>query len=217
MDLCAELVMPAVIAASLTNDLFSYEKEYQAAQAAGLPDVINALWVLMSEHQISLEEAKAMCRVRIKEEVAQYARIVRETPSRNDLSGDAKRYIELMQYSVSGNVVWSLQCPRYHSDMQYNERQLLREKHGVVKYPTTYQLRGQKKRARLDSQHTSNLGKKLRTGVCLDLTKGPEKNGTLKGAEGSLYRNCQAYHDWDVLDLAAGTTLPSLGLEVSPF
>lgn len=109
MDLCAELVLPAVIAASLTNDLFSYEKECEAAQAAGLPYVVNALWVLMSEHEISLEEARAMCRMRIKEEVAQYAHIVRETQSRNDLPHDVKRYIELMQYSVSGNVVWSLQ------------------------------------------------------------------------------------------------------------
>jgi ophiobolin F synthase len=142
--------MPAVIAASLTNDLFSYEKEYEAAQAAELPDVVNALWVLMSEHKISLEEAKSMCRMRIKQEVAQYARIVKETQSRNDLSSDAKRYIELMQYSVSGNVIWSLQCPRYHRNIHYNERQLLREKHEIEKHeigkhPTTYQLAGQKK------------------------------------------------------------------------
>ncbi|KAI0846488.1 putative geranylgeranyl diphosphate synthase [Daldinia vernicosa] len=137
MSICAELMLPAVITASLTNDLFSYEKEYEAAQAAGLPNVVNALWILMDEHHISLEDAKAKCRMRIKEEAAKYARIVRETMSRHDLSSDVKRYIELMQYTVSGNVVWSRQCPRYHKDMQYNERQILREKDGVAKHPTT--------------------------------------------------------------------------------
>lgn len=214
MGLCAELVLPAVIAASLTNDLFSYEKEYEVAQAAGLPDVVNALWVLMSEHKISLKEAKAMCRMRIKEEVAQYAHIVRETQSRNDLSNDVKRYIELMQYSVSGNVVWSLQCPRYHRNMQYNERQLLREKHGIANYPTTYQLAGQKKRARMDSQHESLTRKKPGPGVCPDLDEGIRQNGHPTEAADTPCPRCKARDNWDVRDMAQGRALPNLRHEV---
>lgn len=129
--MCGELVMPAVIAASLTNDLFSYEKEQKAAEEAGLSHVVNGLWVLMQEHKITLEEAKQLCRTRIKEEVSKYVQIIEETNARTDLSDDAKKYVELVQYSVSGNVVWSLQCPRYHSEKDFNERQKLRASHGV--------------------------------------------------------------------------------------
>lgn len=95
LNICTELVHSAVVAASLTNDLFSYEKEYEAAQIAGLPNIVNALWVLMHEHKISLEEAKARCRLRIREEVARYARVVKETMSRTDISTDAKGMLSL--------------------------------------------------------------------------------------------------------------------------
>lgn len=209
MGLCTELVLPAVIAASLTNDLFSYEKEYEAAQAAGLTEVVNALWVLMREHKISLEEAKSMCRMRIREEVAKYTRIITDTQPRKNLSSDLKRCIELMQYSVSGNVVWSLQCPRYHSNMQYNERQLLRQKHGASKHPTTYQLAGQKKRAGMDLEQTSTPGKKICTGAYPDLD----------GESGQNSRTTQAtdspYQSFDVLNLVQDRALPKLGNEVS--
>jgi hypothetical protein len=216
MGICAELVAPAVTAASLTNDLFSYEKEYEAAQVSELPDVVNALWVLMGEHKISLEEAKSLCRARIKEEVAQYARIVRETQSRTDLSSDAKRYIELMQYSVSGNVVWSLQCPRYHRNIHYNERQLLREKHGIEKHPTTYQLARQKKRARTESQPPSIPGNKTRGCKCPGLDEiRAMQNGHPTWAADSPSRICKACRDWDILNLAHRRVLPELGHEVS--
>ena len=102
-EICKKLMLPAVIAASLTNDLFSYEKEFEAAQSTGSLSITNALWVLMNEHSITLEAAKLLCRARIKEEVAKYVQILQTLIHRNDLCSDSKRYIELMQYSVSGN------------------------------------------------------------------------------------------------------------------
>jgi hypothetical protein len=224
MSICEELVLPAVVAASLTNDLFSYEKEYEAAQAAGLPDIVNALWVLMREHNISLEEAETRCRTRIKEEVASYVRIVKEAMSRDDLSRDAKKYIELMQYSVSGNVVWSLQCPRYHKHMHYNERQILRGMHGVARYPTTYELDSQKKRKRLVSEHlatvepTSILGKRTKTGIRSDISdEGIGQSVSPTDPASSPHGNHKEDHHWDVLDLARGTILPEMGDQVSIF
>ena len=183
--------MPAVVAASLTNDLFSYEKEYEAAQNAGLTDVVNALWVLMGEHDISLAEAKAMCRRRIKEEVAKYACVVKETRLRDDLSSEAKRYIELMQYSVSGNVIWSLQCPRYHKDIQYNQQQILRATEGVAKHPSTY---------RLVESH----------GGCYDRFQ----NVCSTGASDIQHQNANEYCDWDLFASTRGTALHELGEEV---
>ncbi|KAK7972508.1 geranylgeranyl diphosphate synthase [Apiospora saccharicola] len=186
--LCAELVMPAVVAASLTNDLFSYEKEYEATQAAGLTDVVNALWVLMGEHGISLDEAKALCRRRIKKEVAKYACVVNETRRRDDLSSDVKRYIELMQYSVSGNVIWSLQCPRYHKDMQYNQRQVLRETEGIANHPSTQRL----------VEPNGNCYDQFRN-VCPTVASGIQR------------RNANKDWDWDVFEMTRRTALPKLG------
>ncbi|KAG8162573.1 hypothetical protein KVR01_008338 [Diaporthe batatas] len=208
MELCTELVLPAVIAASLTNDLFSYDKEYEAAQAAGLTEVVNALWVLMREHSISLKEAKSMCRMRIRQEVAKYARIIRDTQSRNDISSDLKRYIELMQYSVSGNVVWSLQCPRYHSNMRYNERQVLRQEQGISKHPTTYQLASPKKRARMDSDHDSTSRKRILTGEY------PKPDGKHRQNACTAQVSDSQDKSFDLPDLVQAGALPKLGNEI---
>ncbi|KAK2767552.1 hypothetical protein FQN54_003710 [Arachnomyces sp. PD_36] len=133
-----ELMTPALIAASLTNDLFSYEKEYEDAMKAGHPDVVNAIWVMMGEHGISTEEAKLLCRKLIKEEIKKFVRTVEEVKVRTDISADLRKYVEVMQYSLSGNVVWSLQCPRYHKTARYNDLQNLRAKHGVKTYPAQW-------------------------------------------------------------------------------
>jgi hypothetical protein len=113
-----------VNAASLTNDLFSFEKEMEAAHVAGHSYISNAICILMIEHGVSLEEAKNLCKVRIKEEVAIYMRTLDGLKRRSDLAEDSKKYLELLQYSVSGNVVWSMECPRYHKAAVYNQHQL---------------------------------------------------------------------------------------------
>ena len=134
-ELCAQLMRPAWIAAGLTNDLFSWEKEYAAARRNGQPNVVNAIWVLMGEHSITEYQAKELCREKIKVAVADYLQVIKKHSSDTKISLDLRKYIVAMQYSLSGNVVWSLQCPRYHSDAQYNQLQLLRMKHGVAAYP----------------------------------------------------------------------------------
>ncbi|KAF2105873.1 fusicoccadiene synthase [Lophiotrema nucula] len=114
LETCEQLVMPAVRAASLTNDLFSYDKERTAALAMGKGNVPNGIWILMREHSISLREAKTRCRKMIQAEVKKYVSTLEDVRLRSDLSEESKRYVELMQFSVSGNVVWSRECPRYH-------------------------------------------------------------------------------------------------------
>jgi hypothetical protein len=222
LSICEELVLPAVVAASLTNDLFSYDKEYEAAQAAGLANVVNALWVLMQEHNISLEAAKDRCRSRIREEVYKYCNILKKVASREDLSSDTKKYLELMQYSVSGNVVWSLQCPRYHVDMEYNDRQLLRAKHGVARYPTTYRPEGQKKRMRSESpsDHKTDLvdsaGKKARTNIESDRSdEGLGRSVSPSDISVSTSGTTQGKGEWAVHYLASCDELPKLTAEVS--
>ena len=135
MDTCRELMRYAWMAVGLTNDLFSWQKEYEASRRNGQTDVVNAIWVLTGEHSISVDEAKELCRSKIKDCVAKYRIVVEETKKRTDLSLDLRKYVEAMQYSLSGNVVWSLLCPRYHAEANYNQLQLSRMKHDVGKSP----------------------------------------------------------------------------------
>lgn len=127
-----ELLTPALITASLTNDLFSFEKE------RGDTNVQNAVLVVMREHGCSEEAAREICRKRIRLECANYVRVVKDTKKRTDLSDDVKRYIEVMQYTLSGNLAWSTQCPRYNAGAKFNELQLLRAKYGVKEYPAMW-------------------------------------------------------------------------------
>lgn len=132
VDETRELLTPALITASLTNDLFSFEKE------RGDKNVQNAVLVVMREHGCSEEEAREICKERIRVENAKYVRVVKDTRTRTDLSVDVKRYIEVMQYTLSGNVAWSALCPRYNEGAKFNELQLLRAEYGVEKYPAMW-------------------------------------------------------------------------------
>ena len=135
-DETRELLMPALITASLTNDLFSFEKERDDV------NIQNAVLVIMREHSCSEEEAREICKERIRIEVAKYVHVVKDTRARTDLSEDVKRYIEVMQYTLSGNIAWSTQCPRYNAGAKWNELQLLRAEYGVEKYPAKWSPTG---------------------------------------------------------------------------
>lgn len=135
MNLCRRLMRPAWIAVGLTNDLYSWEKEYQAFLEKGQTHVVNAVWVLMREHSFTFDQAKDLCSQKIKENVAEYLCTVEENRNNENLSLDLRKYIECMQYALSGNVFWSKLSPRYHPAASYNESQLLRMKHGLKEYP----------------------------------------------------------------------------------
>ena len=124
-DLCKQLVGPAFAAISLTNDLFSWEKERDAAERDGYPHVVNAIWVLMREHSITELEARQLCREEIKKFVDKSVRVSEDASRNGDISLDLRKYVEAIQYSLSGNLVWSIYCPRYHSEASYNDDQHL--------------------------------------------------------------------------------------------
>lgn len=167
MAAVTELVMPASLACSLVNDLLSFAKEYEAAQEAGQTEICNALWVLMGEHDCSLAEAKAMCTKRIKEEVAEYLRNAEDAKTRTDLSEDSKKYVEIMQYTISGNAVWSICSPRYNraTGSAINENERLR-------------LDGSKSKFKVDTPKEHDVNKN--TVKPLKVDAGVETNGHSK-------------------------------------
>lgn len=123
---CFELAQPAWTALALTNDLFSWDKEQRSAAASNKESYIsNALFVIMKEHDMSLDEAKQMARRLIRENNAKYMQVVRRTKQNPDrYSQNVIRLLDNLVYVVSGNLVWSASCPRYHPDVSYSEKQI---------------------------------------------------------------------------------------------
>ena len=139
LELCDTLMRPAWIALGLQNDFYSWDKEARSARDHGRACVVNAVWVLMQEYSVTESEAKRMCKEKIREVVAEYNCTVEEYRNKPELSCDMRRYLEALRYSLSGNAVWSLTCPRYHAGSTYSERQIaMMERNAVCELDNTY-------------------------------------------------------------------------------
>ncbi|KAI0532734.1 fusicoccadiene synthase [Xylaria digitata] len=112
-EICMEMARSGYAALGLTNDLFSWEKERRDATEADLDYVFNAIWVIMKERSVSETEAKKICCSEIKKYVSMFKQTVEETRSNPCLSRGLRTYLEAVLYSISGNLVWSIYCPRY--------------------------------------------------------------------------------------------------------
>ena len=133
MELSRQLLRSGWIALGLQNDIYSWEKERETATRMGATNVVNAIYVLMEEHAISVSEAKEMCRAIVKENVADYVRVLNAHRNNMELSLDLRRYIETFQYALSGNAIWQTTCPRYHPEACFNEFQLSMMQNGLDK------------------------------------------------------------------------------------
>lgn len=114
LELCMKLARPGYAAISLTNDLYSWNKEREEAQRAGIDYVYNAVWVIMHEQSVGEEEAKRVCAEQIRYYIEQYCQVVEQAKRCWWLSDDLKTYLEAVEASHIGNLVWSIYCPRYH-------------------------------------------------------------------------------------------------------
>ncbi|KAK4222263.1 isoprenoid synthase domain-containing protein [Podospora fimiseda] len=114
--ICMELARPGYAVLGLTNDLYSWEKERDAAERQGQDYVFNAVWVIMKERSVGEEEAKLICGEIIRDYVEEYRLIVENTKRNQRLSKDVRAYIEAVMFSISGNLVWSIYCPRYRHE-----------------------------------------------------------------------------------------------------
>ncbi|KAF7194703.1 Ophiobolin F synthase [Pseudocercospora fuligena] len=123
---CWRLTRPVWAAAALTNDVQSWEKECRLVQLQDKTDMVNSIWILMKQHTIDVEEAKARVLNKVKEFVSQYIQTVRTTATRQDLSLDSRIFVEAMQYMISGNAMWGISSPRYHPECSLTPFQLAR-------------------------------------------------------------------------------------------
>ncbi|KAI1413293.1 geranylgeranyl pyrophosphate synthase [Hypoxylon sp. FL1857] len=128
---CLRLTRPVWLAAILTNDVQSWEKEVKSFHTTDKTDMSNGVWILMKQYSIDVEEAKRRVLEIVKAFVAEFVDTVQNIRLREDLSCDSRCFIEAAQYQISGNLLWGSSCPRYHADQTLNELQLSRMRRGA--------------------------------------------------------------------------------------
>ena len=113
ISLIRPIAAPAYASIALANDFFSWQKEYDDfKQQSTSSYMVNAVWILMQEHSVTVEKAKQMLQTKAAEYCKEYLLLKAEFQS-SVISSDAGRYLSALELFISGNVGWSQYCPRY--------------------------------------------------------------------------------------------------------
>ncbi|KAE8853025.1 hypothetical protein PTNB73_10212 [Pyrenophora teres f. teres] len=113
---------PCFLAIGLANDYLSFDREYlEFSETVETQTLNNAVWLYMQLHHVDVSAAKRMVldmtRQQEDEFLEKRARFRREN---KDISEKMNRHLEALAYQISGNLVWSLNCPRYRPDYRYD-------------------------------------------------------------------------------------------------
>ncbi|KAL4876926.1 isoprenoid synthase domain-containing protein [Aspergillus karnatakaensis] len=110
------IVHPCYAALGLANDYFSFDIEWEEfQQEGGKTTMTNAVWLFMQWEGLSVKQAKERVREVTNGYEQEYLRRVAEFAAgegQDDLK--LQSYLKAEGYQISGNVAWSLRCPRYH-------------------------------------------------------------------------------------------------------
>jgi hypothetical protein len=120
--LLADVVRPCYAALALANDYFSFDREWAEIQTnpvGGKP--INAVWLYMQWRGVGTAVAKRLVTEAANRYERQFLELCEQFRSRHTpVSPKLDLYLRALSYQVSGNVVWSLNCPRYHTKFRYD-------------------------------------------------------------------------------------------------
>ncbi|OBS27869.1 hypothetical protein FPOA_01811 [Fusarium poae] len=112
----ARVIRPCSAALALTNDYFSFDREMKEADTSTL---INSVSIVMRLQNLDIATAKEVIKETIQSYEREFLRRIDEYKhQRGPVSEKIHQYLEAMAYQVSGNLVWSLNCPRYHPDFR---------------------------------------------------------------------------------------------------
>lgn len=106
---------PAETALVLTNDYWSWGKEYDLFLRTGAR-IVNSVDLLCRTQDISVDEAQESVRRLIVANEQEYVRRKTEFLAANPtISNTLRRYVEVCGVVVAGNHYWCTVCPRHHS------------------------------------------------------------------------------------------------------
>jgi hypothetical protein len=105
---------PLEVAMALSNDYFSYPVERELSQMEKEDGrLFNAVALLMSQHGICEQEARATVRKRIIEAERKHFSAFQRMEEVSTPSSDLQKYIMAFRLAVSGNNFWHATAPRY--------------------------------------------------------------------------------------------------------
>jgi len=128
-ELLAPILRPRHAAVGLANDYFSFDREYEEFRSDVLPTkqmsekatLTNSVYLFMGLQNVDVAAAKELVKAEtIKYEQEFLQRWRGFLHSSTPVSEKLRRCLEAHSFQVSGNVVWSLQCPRYHPAYRYD-------------------------------------------------------------------------------------------------
>ncbi|TDZ39338.1 Fusicoccadiene synthase [Colletotrichum trifolii] len=100
----------------LTNDYWSWDREWRQAQQARDSRIVNAVHLFMRTQGLAMDEAKEQVRGQILAFEADFLRLKANFYAQNpDIGADLKKYIEVCGAITAGNHYWCANCPRHHS------------------------------------------------------------------------------------------------------
>lgn len=116
-----DVVRPCYASLALANDYFSFDREWEEAQEPGAPKPVNAVWHYMRWQGVDVATAKRLVRDAANTYERMYLGLCDEfRKTHAPISEKLDRYLDALGYQISGNVVWSLNCPRYHPRFRYD-------------------------------------------------------------------------------------------------
>lgn len=147
-----DIVSPAYAALGLANDYFSFDREYAEHHASSVKSgdhaMTNAVWLCMQWSKLDVAQAKEMVRTKTLYYESEY--IARKTRFLDASSRPEKLRLCLdgLSQMISGNVTWSLTCPRYHTNLRYDANAGVENEFLDVQMPSAKDLRSACTKAR---------------------------------------------------------------------
>lgn len=99
----------------LTNDYYSWEREYAVSQRVGAGRIVNSVELFMRTNGLSADDAKQA----IKQHIIAYEKEYSERKNvfyqtHPDISVSLRRWVEVAGTIIAGNHYWCTRCPRHH-------------------------------------------------------------------------------------------------------
>lgn len=131
-EMMAGILRPCYAALALTNDFFSFDREWEEAKQTGGPNPINGVWFFMQWEGVDVMSAKQLVRQATNRCETEFLKLCADFRDHYaPVPGKLDTSLRAMSYQVSGNLIWSLNCPRYHPEYRYNPNLGLEDAHSA--------------------------------------------------------------------------------------
>lgn len=140
-----DVAFPAYAALGLANDYFSFDREYaereESSADAKKEPLVNAVWLCMEWSNMDVAQAKELVRTKILFCETEYLSRKSAFLSKNPGSEKFRLCFDGISYIVSGNIIWSLTCPRYNPERRYDANAGVETQFLGLEMPSVEQVR----------------------------------------------------------------------------